>query len=117
VSEKGDVEAVKRHMEAHPEITAAFVTEVAKALIVRAAAEALGRNIPGDFSIVTVDCPVFNLEPPRFTHMKQDEYTIGRRTVETLHSIISGADPVGLNDIRIPAQMVEGNSAAPLKRL
>jgi DNA-binding LacI/PurR family transcriptional regulator len=116
VPEEGDVEAVKRHMEAYPEITAAFVTEFAKAMIVRAAAEDLGRRIPGDFSIITVDCPVFNLETPRFTYMKQDEYTIGRQAVEILHSIILGADPAGLNDIRVPAQMVEGNSTGPLKR-
>jgi DNA-binding LacI/PurR family transcriptional regulator len=116
VPDKGDMEAVTRHMEAHPEITAAFVTEFAKALIVRAAAEALGRRIPGDFSIITVDCPVFNLESPRFTYMKQDEYTIGRRAVETLHSIILGADPASLGDVRIPSQMVEGVSTGPLKR-
>jgi DNA-binding LacI/PurR family transcriptional regulator len=116
VPEKGDVEAVKRHMEAHPEITAGFVTEFAKALIVKSAAEALGRRIPGDFSIITVDCPVFNLEPPRFTHMRQDEHTIGRRAMETLHAIILGADPASLGDIRIPAQLVEGNSTGPLTR-
>jgi DNA-binding LacI/PurR family transcriptional regulator len=116
VPETGNVEAVRRHMEAHPEITAAFVTEFAKALIVKAAAEDLGRRIPGDFSIITVDCPVFNLETPRFTFMKQDEYTIGRQAVETLHSIILGADPASLDDIRITAQMVEGNSTGPLNR-
>jgi DNA-binding LacI/PurR family transcriptional regulator len=114
VPETDGVETVKRHMEAYPEITAAFATEFSKALIVRAAAEALGRRIPDDFSIITVDCPVFNLETPRFTFMRQDEDTIGRRAVETLHSIISGADPAGLDDIWVPAQMVKGSSTGPL---
>jgi DNA-binding LacI/PurR family transcriptional regulator len=111
----GDVEVAKRHLEAHPEISAAFVTEFAKALAVRAAAEALGRRVPGDFSIITVDCPVFDLEVPRFTHMKQDEYAIGRRAMEILHSIILGDGTAGLEDIRIPAQIVEGNSTRAFK--
>jgi DNA-binding LacI/PurR family transcriptional regulator len=113
VSEGGDMEAIKRHLAKQPEISAALVTEFSKAVIVKAAAESLGRDIPGDFSIITFDSPQYDLSLPRFTHIRQDEYTIGKRAVEILHAIITGADPAGQDDICILAQLVEGRSTAP----
>jgi DNA-binding LacI/PurR family transcriptional regulator len=109
-----DVEMVKKHLSAHPELSAAFVTEYAMALIVKNAVEALGRRIPGDFSILCFDAPPAFVGTPPFTYLCQDEYAIGKSAVESLQRIISGADPTSIGDIMIPAKLIEGASTAPL---
>jgi DNA-binding LacI/PurR family transcriptional regulator len=110
-----DVEMVKQHLSAHPELSAAFVTEYAMALIVKSAAEALGRRIPGDFSILCFDAPPAIVGKPPFTYLYQDEYAIGKSAVEALQRIISGTDPASMGDIMIPAKLIEGASTAPLE--
>jgi DNA-binding LacI/PurR family transcriptional regulator len=109
-----DVELVKEHLSAHPKLTAAFVTEYAMALIVKNAAEALGRRVPGDFSILCFDAPPAFVGTPPFTYLCQDEYAIGKTAVESLQRIISGADPTSVGDIMIPAKLIEGASTVPL---
>jgi DNA-binding LacI/PurR family transcriptional regulator len=109
-----DVELVKKHLVAHPEVTAAFAAEYAMALIVKSAAEALNRRIPEDFSILCFDAPAFSAGRPPFTYLCQDEHAIGRQAVEILHALISGADFSSAGDIKIPAKLVIGDSVAAL---
>jgi DNA-binding LacI/PurR family transcriptional regulator len=105
---------VKRHLSKHPEITAAFASEFSVSLIVKHAAESLGRSIPEDFSLITVDYPEYM--PDMFTHLRQDEHEIGKQAVELLHSIISGADPASIGDVQIPARLQVGGSTLPPKK-
>jgi DNA-binding LacI/PurR family transcriptional regulator len=107
-----DVELVKEHLSAHPKVTAAFAAEYAMALIIKSAAEALNRRVPEDFSILCFDAPALSVGRPPFTYLCQDEYTMGRRAVEILHSIITGEDPATVGDIKIPAKLVIGDSVA-----
>ncbi|GHV86707.1 LacI family transcriptional regulator [Spirochaetia bacterium] len=108
-----DVELVKKHLVAHPELSAALVTEYAMALIVKSAAEALNRRVPEDFSILCFDSPPAFVGTPPFTYLCQDEYAIGKSAVECLQGIITGADPTSITDIMIPAKLIEGASTAP----
>jgi DNA-binding LacI/PurR family transcriptional regulator len=116
ISTDGGIEAVKEHLSEHPEITAAFASEFSIALIVKCAVQDLGRSIPGDFSLITVDCPVYVPEDPPFTYLRQNEPEIGKRAVESLHAIIMGADPSSIEDVQIPAQLLRGGSTRPLKK-
>jgi DNA-binding LacI/PurR family transcriptional regulator len=109
-AENCDVETVKNHLSSHPEITAAFVSEFSISLTVKHAVEALGRNIPEDFSLITIDSPAYIPGGSSFTFLQQDEYEIGKRAVESLHAIIMGADPASLGDIQIPARLLVGGS-------
>ncbi|MDR0554497.1 MAG: GntR family transcriptional regulator [Treponema sp.] len=111
-SVRRDIERVKAHLSAWSEISAAFVAEYNMALIVKAAAEELGRKIPEDFSILTFDSPPSIAGTPLFTHLLQDEETIGRKAVETLHAMIS-APSSGLppaEDVMFPAILAPGLS-------
>lgn len=115
-----DIEKVKAHLAERREISAAFVAEYNMALIVRAAAEGLGRRVPGDFSILTFDSPPSITGIPLFTHLLQDEEAMGRRAVDALHGMISGRpDPApGLElpqppppePVIFPAALVPGRS-------
>ena len=109
-----DIEIVKKHLKTHPEISAAFTSEYIIAQIVKDAAEALGRKIAKDFSIVTFDTPPSITEIPPFTHMRQDEYAMGKEAVQTLERIIAGNFAGQAEDILIPAKLVNGSSTGAM---
>jgi DNA-binding LacI/PurR family transcriptional regulator len=110
ISLRGDRAAVAGHLSRHPEITAAFASEFFVAMMVKRAVEDAGRHIPGDFSLITVDSPVYTLDNPPLTFLLQDEQEIGKRAVESLHAIIMGAEPASIGDIQIPARLLAGGS-------
>jgi DNA-binding LacI/PurR family transcriptional regulator len=58
-----DISRIKSHLAARPEISAAFAVEYNIALIVKAAAEALGKQVPQNFSIFYFAPP-----PPPYFH-------------------------------------------------
>jgi DNA-binding LacI/PurR family transcriptional regulator len=109
-----DVEMVRRHLSAHPEVTAAFAAEYAMALIVKTAAETLNRRVPGDISVLCFDAPSFSAGRPPFTYLCQDEYAIGKQAVEILHSLINGMDPSAVGDVKISAKLITGSSVTAL---
>ncbi|MDR0553707.1 MAG: GntR family transcriptional regulator [Treponema sp.] len=103
-----DIALVRNHLEQHPQLTAAFVAEYNMALIVREAAESLGRTVPRDFSILCFDSPESLLGTVEFTHLAQDEYGIGQRAAETLQAIIAGAGNIPAGEILLPAELIHG---------
>jgi DNA-binding LacI/PurR family transcriptional regulator len=107
---KEDVEIAAKHLKKFPEISAAFTVEYSIALIVKAAAESLNKRIPKDFSIITFDSPSNLTEIPLFTHLCQDEYTIGKEAVDTLHRILTDNASFLGDDILIPTRLVTGTS-------
>jgi DNA-binding LacI/PurR family transcriptional regulator len=110
---ENNISIVRSHLTAHPEISAAFTAEYNMALIVKAVAEALGRQIPKDFSILSFDAPPSIVGPAPIAYLQQNEYTIGKYAVETLHRIISGEDPASIEDILVPAKLISGISVNP----
>jgi DNA-binding LacI/PurR family transcriptional regulator len=110
-----DVEIAAKYLDAHPEISAAFAAEYSFAVIVNAAVKSLGRRVPEDFSILTFDSPPYITGIPPITHIRQNEYAIGKGAVETLHRIISGGGSAITDDVVIPAELIEGASTAPAK--
>jgi DNA-binding LacI/PurR family transcriptional regulator len=111
-----DMETVRNCLEAHPEISAAFAAEYTMALVVRAAAEKLGRRIPESFSLLCFDSPPPVVGEYSLSHLHQDEYTIGKCAVETLHRIISGEEPSSLKDIVVPAKLIQGGTTGPYSK-
>jgi DNA-binding LacI/PurR family transcriptional regulator len=112
-----DIEKVKSHLLAYPAISAAFAAEYKMAMIVKAAAEQIGRRIPEDLSILTFDSPVTVAGLPVFTHLLQDEETMGKRAMETLHAMISGGLSIPPSNLlcesTLPARLIPGYSTAP----
>jgi DNA-binding LacI/PurR family transcriptional regulator len=126
-----DIERVKEHLLTYPDISAAFAVEYNMAIIVKAAAEQIGRHIPEDLSILTFDSPLSVTGMPPFTHLFQDEEVIGRRAMETLHAMISGQAgtpgngqaeeasgpaPSPSYESIFPARLIPGLSTAEIKR-
>jgi DNA-binding LacI/PurR family transcriptional regulator len=115
---ESDIEQVKAHLLAYPAISAAFAAEYKMALIIKSAAERIGRRIPEDLSILTFDSPPAIAGIPAFTHLSQDKESIGRRAMETLHAMISGQIRTSalpqdlLGETLFPARLVPGFSTA-----
>jgi DNA-binding LacI/PurR family transcriptional regulator len=110
-----DVSLVKEHLSAHPEVSAAFVAEYNMTVIIKSAAEALGRRIPEDLSILSFDAPTTITGVPPVTHLCQDEYSIGKKAVEFLCRIINGTDPAALKDALVLAKLIVGTSTTSLR--
>ncbi|MDR0655413.1 MAG: GntR family transcriptional regulator [Treponema sp.] len=105
---------VKDHLKSHPEISAAFAAEYPSAVLLQEAANQLGLAVPGDLSIVCFDAPRGISPLPPFTHLYQDEKTLAKIAVDTLHELITGKNSAPAGDILVPARFVEGASTAPL---
>jgi len=84
-----DILKIKRHLQAHPQITALFAIEYNIALLAREAARELGLSVPEDLSILCFDCPDSNGRP-EFTHLKQPQEEIGRIAFEHVIQLIEG---------------------------
>jgi len=122
-----DIKTAANLLKIHPKITAAFTTEHFMAVIVKAAAESLGKSIPENFSILTFDTPLSFTGVPPITHLFQDEYSVGKEAVHALHRIITFNDQernhrasrktdaqVLSADILVPAKLVVGSSTGPI---
>jgi GntR family transcriptional regulator, arabinose operon transcriptional repressor len=108
-----DIETIRAHLSAHPELSAAFATEYSMALIIQSAARSLGRRMPEDLSILCFDTPTSIVQPPDFSCIRQDEYEMGRQAVKLLHEIIEGSGSSATPDIRLGAKLIQGRSTAP----
>ncbi|GMO14833.1 MAG: GntR family transcriptional regulator [Treponemataceae bacterium] len=117
-----DVQNLQDTLKKHPELTAAFTTEFSVAVLLKTAVEQLGRSVPQDFSIVTVDMPSYPFEEAFFTHVKQDEYEIGKQAVETLLEHISlAANPAYsiakfMSTVSVPVALEVCKSTRPIAR-
>lgn len=106
-------------LAAHPEVSACFAVEYNLALVAQSVAEAAGRRVPDDFSIVCFDAPPH--DESFFTHVRQDERGMGQQAVKLLAELITNgagqdrAQPVGGRRV-VPSRLVLGASTAPRSR-
>ncbi|RED51783.1 GntR family transcriptional regulator [Cohnella lupini] len=79
-----DFENVKKFVELNPELSSFVVVEYNLALILREVLLSMGKDIPGECSIVCFDSPRNPFNKFLFTHVSQDEFAMGQRAVELL---------------------------------
>ncbi|AGA56973.1 transcriptional regulator [Thermobacillus composti KWC4] len=103
-----DIETVRRFVEGNPHLTAFVVAEYNLALIVHQALISLGKRIPEDCQIVCFDSPDEPFGNHRFTHVRQDEFAMGRKAVDLLEKLWDGEE-VQMHNI-IPYRIIEGSS-------
>jgi GntR family transcriptional regulator, arabinose operon transcriptional repressor len=83
-----DIDLIKSHLQVHPEISAVFAMEYNIAVLTRIAALELGLSIPEDLSIICFDSPKKAIDRYLFTHIKQNEKSMGEKAVEAVLSLI-----------------------------
>lgn len=106
-----DISMIQNHLQRNPSITAVFASEYNAALLARAAVERLGKRIPEQMSILCFDSPATTLGSGyRFTHLRQEEETIGELAVEQVLKQLQG-DKVPMKTT-LDARLVLGESTA-----
>ena len=95
--------------------TAILTYSTETASLIFAAALALGRNIPGDFSLLTFNHRPVNLFGPTIATMRLPEREIGRKSVEMLLAKIK--EPTqNFDPIAVPCEMRAGDTLGPPAR-
>ena len=107
-----DQHALQDFLETHP-ITAFVCSEYNLALEVHQFLTSRGKRIPQDYSIVCFDSPSNPLEPPRFTHIRQDESQIGKNAIDLINAKRQGQPSSTYRHV-IPCILIEGRSTKAL---
>jgi len=103
-----DINHIKEHIKNNPDKTAIFAIEYNIALLARLAIKDLGLNCPDDISIICFDSPEYNIGDFSFTHLIQDQKSIGKLAVEKALKILSTSNEKQIT--LLDAQLVEGES-------
>lgn len=104
-----DVDRLVEHLQKYPQITALFAAEYDIALLVEEAAGQLGLRIPEDLSVICFDSPDPH-EGCRMTHMRQNQFSIGKQAFENVLTMQGQEQPI--TRILLPAQFIPGRSTA-----
>lgn len=104
-----DFDNVKKYVDLNPELTAFVAAEYNLALILREVLLSMGKRIPEDCSIVCFDSPRNPFNKYLFTHISQDEFSMGQKAVELLQSQWESKDVVPFHS-NVPYKIVEGES-------
>jgi DNA-binding LacI/PurR family transcriptional regulator len=99
---------LKQFIRENPQVTAFVACEYEIAIVIAHVLRTLGKQIPDDYSIACFDHPDHNYNDFIFTHIKQDEITIGLRAVDFLIEQIKD-NRVAVKNI-IDYSLVEGNT-------
>jgi len=107
----GGRQAMEQLLEQAPGITAIFAYNDLMALGAMQACQAAGRRVPDDCAIAGCDdIPLAALATPALTTVKVDKTATGRRAMEMLHGMISGAEEHSGAET-MPARLIVRESA------
>lgn len=110
-----DMKQIKRFLESNKMLTAIFTTEYLIADMVKSVCREMGKEIPGDISLVCFDGPASLYKNPFFTHIRQDEQKIGEMAVHVLNDLIEGKKQQGTVYQALEAVLMEGESVNSIK--
>lgn len=112
-SAEDDIARLTEWVESRPDLTAYLVSEHRIALLLRRACRALGRDVPGDVSVVCFDQPDARLDDSVFvfTHVAQPQRLMGAQAIDELFAQLD--DPGAVTKHALPARLVPGASTAP----
>lgn len=107
-----DVKRIKEHIKNNPDKTAIFAIEYNIALLAKLAIKDLGLNCPDDISILCFDSPQYNIGDFSFTHLIQDQKSIGKLAVKKVLKTLSTSNQKEIT--LLDAKLIEGESVKPI---
>lgn len=113
ISNNGDIERIKKHIQNHPNITAFFALEYHIALLAKKAIEELGLHVPNDISIICFDSPSSNDIEFDFTYLKQNEKEIAEKALLRLIDMYNGN--VQVHNDQIGAKLIAGSTTKRIR--
>jgi len=103
-----DEDTLRSFIAQNPELTAFVVCEYNLALILSDVLASMGKRVPEDYAIACFDSPETPFGAPLFTHIQQDEPTMGHTAVDLLIGQIRGDDTPARTVIGF--HLIEGQS-------
>ncbi|HWE60134.1 MAG TPA: GntR family transcriptional regulator [Chloroflexota bacterium] len=105
-----DEEKVRAFLAQNPQVTAFVAAEYNIALILADALASVNKHVPDDCAIVCFDSPDNPFGPPAFTHIEQDETSMGQVAVDLLMAQLRQEKVPPRTTV--PFRLVEGQSTA-----
>lgn len=105
---EADKARLRAFIEHNPNLSAFVASEYNVALIARQTVQEMGCRIPEDAAIVCFDSPEDPLEASLFTHIQQDEGTMGTVAVDVLDALIRN-EPAEIKTV-IDFKLIVGKS-------
>jgi LacI family transcriptional regulator len=111
-SADGGGAALKTLLAAHPDVTAVFTFNDIIAIGVLREARRLGRSVPRDLAVIGFDGLQFGtlVEPP-LTSVALDTRKLGALAIDQVARLLTGANPLGPDDLVVRAKLRSGGSA------
>jgi DNA-binding LacI/PurR family transcriptional regulator/DNA-binding transcriptional regulator YhcF (GntR family) len=103
-----DKARVQALIKQNPDLSAFVASEYNVALVARQAIQDIGYAVPRDVAIVCFDSPENPIEVPTFTHIQQDETSMGTVAADVVDALIR-KEAVALRSV-IDFKLVEGQS-------
>lgn len=103
-----NIDMIQQMIEAHPQVTALFAMQYELALFAKEAIEHMRLSIPERISIICFDSPQASAALYPFTHLQQDQQSLGRLAIENVLALIEGATLPG--KISLQADLIQGQS-------
>lgn len=110
-----NVDTIQQMVEHQPQMTAIFAMQYELALFAKEALEHAGVKIPEQISLICFDSPQASAALYPFTHLQQDQHSLGRLAVENVLKLIAGETLPGR--ISLTADLIHGLSTAPAPAL
>ncbi len=104
------VDMIQRMVDQHPQMTAIFAMQYELALFAKEALEHAGVRMPEQISVICFDSPQASAALYPFTHLQQDQHSLGRLAVENVLKLIAGETLPGR--ISLTADLIHGLSTA-----
>lgn len=110
VTVQEDIHKIAAFIKEHPNMTGIVATEYNIALLIKQAAEQIEKKVPDDLSIVCFDhtANYFDQTAFRFTHIYQQQYTLGTECVQQLLQLIKA--PSSIIKKNITGELIVGDS-------
>ncbi|MCX4406495.1 MULTISPECIES: LacI family DNA-binding transcriptional regulator [unclassified Streptomyces] len=111
-SADGGGAALRTLLTAHPDVTAVFTFNDIIAIGVLREARRLGRSVPRDLAVIGFDGLQFGtlVEPP-LTSVALDTRKLGALAIDQVARLLTGANPLGPDDLVVRAELRSGGSA------
>lgn len=103
------IKGLEDFLSRHVSVTATVATEYYIATLVKEAAKRIGKCIPKDLAIVCYDAPREYLGDYEFTHIQQNQESMGREAVRMVDQLIQGG--MWEERLLVDVKLVEGRSS------
>jgi GntR family transcriptional regulator of arabinose operon len=108
---RADESKIHEFIDQNPQVTAFLAGDYDVALTLSQVLKSLGKSVPDQYAMACFDSPEDPFGLPPFTHVKQDETSMGQVAVDLLMAKLQD-ESVPLRTI-VPFRMVEGRSTKP----